>query len=39
MKVTTEPFWEATYRNDDISTFGIKPDDTVEEFYHRFERN
>jgi cyclopropane fatty-acyl-phospholipid synthase-like methyltransferase len=35
-KTAIEPFWEASYQNDDLSTFGIKPNVTVDEFCNSF---
>lgn len=32
------PFWEESYKNDDISTFGIEPNSTVAEFESMYKK-
>lgn len=34
-----KPFWEGTYRKHDVSTFGIKPNKTIEENWPMFAKN
>jgi tellurite methyltransferase len=34
-----QPFWEETYRDKDISTFGVLPNKDIEEIWRGFERN
>ena len=33
------PFWEDTYKDDSISTFGIQPNATIDEFQHLFDKS
>jgi tellurite methyltransferase len=35
----TKPFWEESYKIDDVSTFGIEPNPTIRERWHMFEKN
>ena len=34
-----EPFWERTYRDDSLTTFGIKPNRAVEAMWETFDKN
>ena len=33
------PFWESTYRDDTVTTFGIKPNRTIEAMWEIFDKN
>ena len=33
------PFWEETYKNNDVSTFGMKPNATILEFEHLYKKS
>lgn len=33
------PFWEDSYKDDSVSAFGIKPNDTLKEFQHLFDKS
>lgn len=33
------PFWEESYRTDDVATFGIEPNPTIQEKWSMFEKN
>lgn len=33
------PFWEDSYKDDNISTFGTQPNATIDEFQHLFEKS
>lgn len=34
-----KPFWEKSYRNEDVSTFGVKPNPTIQERWPLFKKN
>ncbi len=34
-----KPFWEDSYKDDDVTTFGIKPNPTIEERWSMFTKN
>lgn len=34
-----EPFWEKSYKDDNVTTFGIKPNPTIEERWSMFTKN
>jgi len=33
------PFWEDSYKDDNVSTFGIQPNVTIDEFQHLFDKS
>ena len=34
-----KPFWEESYRTDDVATFRIEPNPTIQEKWSMFEKN
>lgn len=34
-----KPFWEKSYKVDDVATFGIEPNSTIQERWPMFEKN
>jgi len=35
----SKPFWEVSYKDDNVSTFGIEPNQSVKEYEHLFDKS